>query len=180
MRTNRPAALAAALGLLTTLACQTATTRSAPAATTPTTTTTSAEPAATPVPAATPAPVTATATADHIKVQHVLIGFAGKIPGKNVTRSQDEARALAAQILDRAKKGEDFDQLVSQYTDDRAPGIYLIANRGVTPGDGEFSRDRMVPAFGNVGFSLAPGEIGMAQYDPASSPFGWHIIKRLE
>ena len=178
MRTNRPAALAAALGLLTTLACQTATTRSAPASTTTPTTSTSAEPAATPVPVATPAPVTA--TADHIKVQHILIGFAGKIPGKNVTRSQDEARALAAQILERAKKGEDFGQLVSQYTDDRAPGIYLIANRGVTPGDGEFSRDRMVPAFGNVGFSLAPGEIGMAEYDPASSPFGWHIIKRLE
>jgi parvulin-like peptidyl-prolyl isomerase len=38
----------------------------------------------------------------------------------------------------------------------------------------------MVPAFGNVGFSLAPGEIGMAEYDPRTSPYGWHIIKRLE
>jgi PPIC-type PPIASE domain len=177
VRTNRPAALAAALGLLTALACQTAATPPAPASTT----TTTAEPVATPVPTATaPAPATAAAPADHIKVQHILISFVGKVPGKNVTRSQDEARALAAQILERAKKGEDFDQLVSQYTDDRAPGIYLVANRGVTPGNGEFSRERMVPAFGNVGFSLAPGEIGMAEYDPASSPFGWHIIKRLE
>lgn len=178
MRTNRPAALAAALGLLTTLACQTATTPPAPSSTATTTTTTTAEPAATPVPAA--VHTTAAAPADHVKLQHILISFAGKIPGKNVTRSQDEARALAAQILERAKKGEDFDELVRTYTDDRPPGIYLLANSGITPANGEFSRDRMVPAFGRVGFSLAPGEIGMAEYDPIASPYGWHIIKRLE
>ena len=38
----------------------------------------------------------------------------------------------------------------------------------------------MVPAFGEVGFSLAPGEIGIAEYDPVKSPYGWHVIKRLE
>jgi parvulin-like peptidyl-prolyl isomerase len=38
----------------------------------------------------------------------------------------------------------------------------------------------MVPAFGEVGFALAPGEIGMAPYDARKSPYGWHIIKRLE
>jgi parvulin-like peptidyl-prolyl isomerase len=97
-----------------------------------------------------------------------------------VTRSQDEARALAAQVLERAKKGEDFDELVRTYTDDRAPGIYSMSNTGVAPASGEFPRERMVPAFGNVGFSLAPGEVGMAQFDPRTSPYGWHIIKRLE
>jgi parvulin-like peptidyl-prolyl isomerase len=38
----------------------------------------------------------------------------------------------------------------------------------------------MVPAFGNVGFALKVGEIGIADYDPHTSPFGWHIIKRLK
>ena len=115
-----------------------------------------------------------------MKRSGILIAFAGKVPGKNVTRTQDEARALAHQILNRAKKGEDFDSLVRTYTDDRAPGIYGLANSGVTPAPGEFSRDRMVPAFGEVGFSLAPGEIGIAEYDPVKSPYGWHVIKRLE
>lgn len=154
------------------MACKTTPTSSTPAATT--------EAAAAPAVAAAPAAPAPAAPADHIKVQHILISFAGKVPGKNITRTEDEARALAAQVLDRAKKGEDFDSLVKTYTDDRAPGIYALANSGVTPSADEFSRDRMVPAFGEVGFSLAPGEIGMAPYDPARSPFGWHIIKRLE
>ena len=37
-----------------------------------------------------------------------------------------------------------------------------------------------VPAFGNVGFKLAVGEIGIADYDPKTSPFGYHVIKRVE
>ena len=166
----------AALGIFTILACTTATTTPAPAATTAEPTTAAPAPTAPPAAPATPS----TAHADHIKVQHILIAFAGKVPGKNVTRTQDEARALANEILERARKGEDFDALVRQYTDDRAPGIYGLAGSNATPAPGEFSRDRMVPAFGNVGFSLAPGEIGMAEYDPRTSPYGWHIIKRLE
>jgi hypothetical protein len=171
VRTNRPlAAIAAALGLLTALACQTPATPPSTTTAAPATTETTATTAATAVEAA----------PDHIKLQHVLISFAGKVPGKNVTRSQEEARALAVQILERATKGEDFDELVRTYTDDRPPGIYLLANSGVAPVSGESSRDRMVPAFGNVGFSLAPGKIGMAEYDPRTSPYGWHVIKRLE
>jgi parvulin-like peptidyl-prolyl isomerase len=174
MRTNRSAAAAAAaLGLLlTTVACKSSAFTPARATSSPSV---AAPAASTPVPAPPPA-----AVAEHIKLQHILISFTGKVPGKNITRTQDEARALAHQILDRAKKGEDFDSLVRTYTDDRAPGIYGLANSGVTPGEGEFSRDRMVPAFGEVGFSLAPGEIGIAEYDPVKSPYGWHVIKRLE
>lgn len=158
------------------LACKTASSPATPAATA---SPEAAAPAATRAPAEAAAPAPASA-AEHIKLQHILISFAGKIPGKNITRTEDEARALAAQVLERAKKGEDFDALVKTYTDDRAPGIYSLANTGVTPSGDEFARNRMVPAFGDVGFSLAPGEIGMAEYDPARSPFGWHIIKRLE
>lgn len=115
----------------------------------------------------------------HIQVQHVLIGFTGSVPGKNITRTKEEAKALAYQILEKAKKGEDFGALVSQYTDDRPPGIYSMSASGVPPNPGEYSRDSMVPAFGNVGFAIQVGEVGIADYDPTNSPYGWHVIKRL-
>ena len=41
-------------------------------------------------------------------------------------------------------------------------------------------RDGVVRAFGDVGFALEVGEIGMSEYDATASPFGWHIIRRLE
>jgi len=166
LRKYRPAStfVAALVLLVLMLACQT---------TSPPATSTTSE--AAPAPAA-----PAVAAADHIKLQHILIAFAGKVPGKNITRSETEARQLAEEILARAKGGEDFDALVRTYTDDAHPGIYGLSNSGVEPAPGEFSRDRMVPAFGEVGFSLAPGEIGLAVYDTRKSPYGWHIIKRLE
>lgn len=168
MRKYRPVLTPAAVMalLIPTLACQTASTPAAPAAAA---TSETAPRAAVPV-----------APADHIKLQHILIAFAGKVPGKNITRTEAEASQLAEEILERAKKGEDFDALVRTYTDDAHPGIYGLSNSGVAPAEGEFSRDRMVPAFGEVGFSLAPGEIGLAVYDARKSPYGWHVIKRLE
>lgn len=126
----------------------------------------------------TPPPETATAAA-HIEVQHILIGFSGSVPGKSITRTQDEARQLAYDLLDRARKGEDFGALVSQYTDDKPPGIYKMCDSGVTPGPDEFSRDNMVPGFSSVSFGTPPGEVGIADYDPQKSPYGWHVIKRL-
>jgi len=117
---------------------------------------------------------------DHIQVQHILIGFKGSVPGKNITRSLEEAKTLAYQILERAKKGEDFDALVKQYTEDAPPGIYGMSNNGVAPNPGESARGRMVPAFGNTGFPLKVGEIGIADYDPKNSPYGFHIVKRLK
>ena len=55
-----------------------------------------------------------------------------------------------------------------------------MAGVSIAPLPGEFRRDGMVPAFGNVGFAVSPGNIGSADYDPAASPYGWHIIKRLK
>jgi parvulin-like peptidyl-prolyl isomerase len=57
-----------------------------------------------------------------------------------------------------------------------------MANAGVEPDSAkeEYSRTRMVKGFGDMSFSLAVGEVGLAPYDPASSKYGWHIIKRLE
>jgi len=117
---------------------------------------------------------------DVVVVQHVLISFKGKIPGKQIERTKKEAQALAEELLSRANSGEDFDELVKQYTDDRYPGIYKMANRGLpSPPDG-FSREKMAPRFGDVSFRLRVGEIGLADYHATLCPYGWHLIKRLE
>jgi parvulin-like peptidyl-prolyl isomerase len=118
---------------------------------------------------------------DRIVVQHILIGAQGTVPGKTITRTMDQAKTLAYQLLERARAGEDFDELVRQNTDDAFPGRYGMANRGVTPaGSNEYGRANMVPAFGNVGFTLAVGEVGIADYDPQTSPYGYHVIKRVQ
>lgn len=120
--------------------------------------------------------------ADYITVQHVLIAFQGSVPGKPVTRSQAQAQALAEEIYQRAQNGEDFGVLVKEYTDDSFPGIYKMANFGV-PGDRSqqiYERQGMVAAFGDVGFPLEVGGVGLAEYDPQKSKYGWHIIKRVE
>ncbi len=118
----------------------------------------------------------------HITVQHILISFKGVVPEPKVTRSKQEAEALAKQLFERAKKGEDFDALVKGYTDDQYPGIYNMSNFNVTADSKkpEYSRSQMVTAFGDVGFSLKVGDIGMAVFDPETSKYGWHIIKRLK
>lgn len=125
-------------------------------------------------------PVKPATTPEHVQVQHILIGFAGSVPGKNITRTKAEAEKLAMEVLDRARKGEDYGALVRKYTDDSPPGIYAMAGIGVAAAPGEFARDRMVAAFGDVGFNISPGNIDVAAWDAQKSPFGWHIIKRLK
>jgi hypothetical protein len=117
---------------------------------------------------------------EHITVQHILIGAAGTVPGKDIKRTMEEAKQLAYEIADRARKGEPFDGLVRQYTDDQWPGTYGMSNKGVAPAQGEYPREGMVPAFGNVGFKLAVGDIGVADFDPQTSPYGYHVIKRVK
>jgi hypothetical protein len=119
---------------------------------------------------------------DRVAVQHILISFKGSIPKPSVTRTREEAQKLAQEVFERAKKGEDFDALVKQYTDDEYPGIYRMSNIGITPDPGkqEYSRAGMVKGFGDISFSLEVGGIGMAEYDPQKSKYGWHIIKRIE
>jgi len=131
-------------------------------------------------------PVKPATTPEHIEVQHILIGFAkdpGKqstVPGKKITRTMEEAKTLAYKILDQARAGTPFDTLVVQHTDDSAPGIYKMSGIGVTNAPGEYPRKDMVAAFGDVGFNISVGNIDIADYDPAKSPFGYHIIKRTK
>ena len=138
----------------------------------PTPTTTSSE--------ANAEPKTAKAEPDYITVQHCLIGFKGTLPG--VTRTKDEAKEVATKLLAELKAGANFDEIIRKNTDDSPPGIYKMANRGkkFDENQGVFSRDGMVPAFGDTGFPLEVGEFGLAEYDAEKSPFGWHIVKRTE
>jgi peptidyl-prolyl cis-trans isomerase B (cyclophilin B) len=125
---------------------------------------------------------------EHITVQHILIGFkdaAGFVGRSDVTaaaqaRTQEQAKTLAYELLGRAKAGEDFDALMKQYSDDTGGGTYGMANTGVTPVGDEAQRQGMVAAFGDVGFELKVGEVGIAEYDVQSSYFGYHVIKRVK
>jgi len=120
----------------------------------------------------------ATPEPQHIQVAHVLIAFDGT--GTEATRSRADAEKLAGEILARAKKGEDFDKLAKDHSDDTGGGVYGMSNTGVRPAAGEYARNQMVGAFGDVGFKLEVGGIGMSVFDPRTSPFGWHIIKRVK
>ena len=128
---------------------------------------------------------------EFITVQHILIGFSkpnegrpgatSSVPGKNISRTKEEAAKLANELLKRGTDGEDFGELVKEFTDDSAPGIYQMANFGVTDvPKGVYLRGQMVPAFGNVGFPLPVGGVGLATYSAEESPYGWHVIKRTK
>jgi parvulin-like peptidyl-prolyl isomerase len=132
---------------------------------------------------------------ERVTVQHILVGFNGSIPGKDIARTQVESQALAQKLWERARAGEDFSQLVQEFTNDQSPGIYAMSNFSVSPTDpagppdspadsGEeetvYPRAGMVRSFGDVSFSLAPGEVGMTDFHATHSPYGWHIIKRLK
>jgi parvulin-like peptidyl-prolyl isomerase len=108
---------------------------------------------------------------ESISIQHVLIAFKGAPRMTKVTRSKDEAKVMAQQVYAEAIGGADFLALVKKYTDDSAPGIYALTKAG---------RTGYVKGFGDVGFRLKVGEIGVAPWEAKASPFGWHIIKRVK
>lgn len=123
----------------------------------------------------------------YITVQHCLIGFEGSVPGKQIIRTREQAEQLANELFEKAKSGEEFSKIVTAHTDDSAPGIYRMANTGFpgdmtssVPSNHVYARGEMVPAFGNTGFPLKVGEVGLAPFDPDTSPYGWHIVKRID
>ena len=134
----------------------------------------------------------------HVVVQHILIAFKIDIRAKRnggksttgddkVTRSRSKAEELAKDLLNQAKLGADFNELAIKFSDDGYPGIYRLANSEQRSNINSedvleriFPREKMAIGFGDVSFKLKVGEVGLAEFDPAKSPFGWHIIKRLK
>src|SRR5689334_25409855 len=112
----------------------------------------------------------AEAAPEEISAQHLLVMYEGsKSAPKSIKRTREEARARATEALDAIKRGQDFDKVVSAYTDE--PGG--AARRGAL---GKFTRDRMVKAFSDAAFALEVGEVSPV----VESPFGFHVIRRLE
>ena len=97
---------------------------------------------------------------ERVKAQHILFKTQEKTP-EEVEKIKEKAR----QVLERAKKGEDFGALAKQFSEDSS------ASNG---GDlGDFGRGQMVPEFERVAFSLGVGAIS----DLVQTQFGIHIIK---
>ena len=120
----------------------------------------------TPAPAPTPAPQ----EEPKVGASHVLIQYKGSMrAGPNITRSKDEAKKLATQVMAKAKKGQDFAGLAKQYSDE--PGA---KDRAGTLG--KFARGMMVKPFADAAFALKPGEIS----NVVETDFGFHVIKRTE
>jgi parvulin-like peptidyl-prolyl isomerase len=119
-------------------------------------------------------------SAEFVEVQHLLISFDGA--GTPATRTKEQAEKLAAQVYAKLQSGSDFDALVKENTDDQYPGVYGMVSEEARQNQGKniFWRKGMVPAFGNVGWRLKVGEIGVAAYDSTNSPYGWHIVKRTK
>jgi peptidyl-prolyl cis-trans isomerase D len=95
------------------------------------------------------------------RARHVLI----KTAENDSEDIRNEKSALAAQVLELARSGEDFSDLAKQYS--QGP-------TGPKGGDlGSFTRGRMVKPFEDAAFSLNEGEIS----DIVETQFGFHIIK---
>ena len=76
-----------------------------------------------------------------------------------------EAKALIEAAATRLKKGEAFEKVAKEASEDSS-----ASNGGSL---GCFGREQMVPEFSNAAFALAQG----ATSDIVKSPFGYHIIK---
>ncbi len=97
----------------------------------------------------------------YVRCKHILIK-------NDIGESAEENRALAEQLLDRIHAGEDFDTLMTEYTED--PGIQS------EPGGYYFFRGEMDTAVEDASFALADGELsGIVE-----SSYGYHIILRCE
>ena len=103
-----------------------------------------------------------------IEARHILIMHAesARVP-EGITRSRDEARARAEEVVLALRGGAEWVPTHRAYSDE--PGS---AEGGSL---GRFERGAMVPAFENVAFLLAPEEIS----DVVETPFGFHIIQRV-
>ena len=104
-------------------------------------------------------------------------------PKKKIIRSGKTASSLAERLFERARAGQDFESLVTDYSDDVHPGTYRLVEAAV-PGRprGVWTSDvlRVEKVFADVAFGLQAGEVGLARYHRSDCRFGWHIIKRLE
>ncbi len=98
---------------------------------------------------------------EQVKASHILFKSAQDASPEEVKKIEEKA----ASVLERAKKGEDFAALATEFSDDSSK------SKG---GDlGYFTKGRMVKEFEDIAFSLKPGEIS----NLVKTDYGFHIIK---
>lgn len=108
---------------------------------------------------------------EQVGTSHILIMYKGseRAP-KTVTRSKEEARKLAAEVLAKVKKGQDFAALAKQYTDEASGKD----RGGALP---KFSKSSgFAQPFKDAAFKLKVGQVS----DVVETAFGFHVIKRTE
>jgi len=99
-----------------------------------------------------------------VHARHILFRVDETASEEDVAR----VRAEGERVLAEARRGEDFAELARKHSEDPS----AVDNEGDL---GWFSRDRMIPQFADVAFSLEEGEIS----DLVRTPFGFHIIQVL-
>lgn len=114
-----------------------------------------------------------------MKVRHILVSWSGANRSKS-TLTKAEAEKKAEGLFERAKGGDNFERMMKEESEDPGPGVYTLVNKGVPPERGEHSRDGMVKGFSDASFRLKVGECALVPFDPQTSPFGWHILQRME
>lgn len=105
------------------------------------------------------------------EVLHILIQHKD---GGTETRKLKEAEERAAEVYRRVAQGEDFEKLRQEFCDDTRK--QKEQGRDAQP----YKVQGMVADFMDVSLRLKVGEVGVCDYNADSSPFGWHIIKRVE
>jgi len=113
-----------------------------------------------------------------VELQHILIAFEGAARSQN-PQSREDAAAKAWDLYQQVKGGADIAVLMKANSDDPGPGIYKLTT-AATPAQGVYPRTQMIPCFGDLGWRLKVGEVGITNYHPQTGQFGYHIIKRLK
>jgi peptidyl-prolyl cis-trans isomerase C len=97
-----------------------------------------------------------------VHARHILFRVVNPTDAAASKAAESKVRA----VIDRVKKGEDFNKLASELTEDPSG-----KDNG---GDlGYFTKEQMVPEFSEVAFKLDKGQVS----DPVKTQFGWHVLK---
>ncbi len=126
-----------------------------------------ATPAAPPIPA--PGPPPTGGPDEEASAAQILVAHAASEPrDPAVTRTRDEARTRATELLARLQAGTAFDELARAESDHRSR-----ARGGLI---GTFKRADLPPAIADGIYSLAVGAVSPA---PVETPSGFHLFHRL-
>lgn len=101
-----------------------------------------------------------------VKVAHIMLKLNEKVSSTDSLKSKEKAQEIYSRLL----KGEKFEDLAKQYSDDKQSA----RSGGVLP---MFGINKMVPDFESQAFALK----NIGDYSkPFTTPYGWHIVKLIE